>query len=137
VGLKKDRRIHAMQKHVGEKDGKVSLHDCLLDNEEDDASVIKKIPPLTVIYWCEKMAATTFGESFSDFWTQTEDYGYSKTSVVLVAIFFVSLAFQLKVKTYWPILFWLVMSTSSIAGTCISDFIDRTLKWGCKQNIVV
>ncbi|KAL3769876.1 hypothetical protein ACHAWU_007082 [Discostella pseudostelligera] len=36
----------------------------------------------------------------------------------------------IKVKTYWPVVFWLVMSTLSIAGTCVSDFIDRTLEWG-------
>jgi uncharacterized membrane-anchored protein len=92
--------------------------------------IILKIPPLTIIYWCEKMTATTFGETFADFWTQTLDYGYTKTSLVLFSIFLVSLAFQIKVKSYWPLLFWLVMSTSSIAGTCVSDFIDRTLHWG-------
>ena len=92
--------------------------------------IILKIPPLTVIYWCEKMTATTFGETFADFFTQTLKFGYKYTSIVLVSIFFVSLACQLKVRTYWPILFWAVMASSSIAGTCFSDFIDRTLKWG-------
>ena len=92
--------------------------------------IILKIPPLTMIYWCEKMTATTFGETFADFFTQTLAFGYAFTSIVLVSIFFLSLACQLKVKTYWPILFWAVMASSSIAGTCLSDFIDRTLHWG-------
>lgn len=69
-------------------------------------------------------------ETFADYWTQTLGLGYSKTAMVLMSIFVVSLACQLRVKTYWPLLFWLVMSTSSIAGTCFSDFIDRTLGWG-------
>ena len=92
--------------------------------------VILKIPPLTVIYWCEKMTATTFGETFADLFTQTLDFGYSATSAVLLSFFIISLGFQLWVTTYWPMLFWTVMATSSIAGTCVSDFIDRTLGWG-------
>lgn len=94
------------------------------------AEVILKIPPLTVIYWCEKMTATTFGETFADFFSQTLDLGYTGTSLVLISVFLVSLGFQLYVKGYVPPLFWLVMATSSIAGTCVSDFIDRTLHWG-------
>jgi uncharacterized membrane-anchored protein len=57
--------------------------------------------------------------------------------MVLMSIFVASLAFQLRVKTYWPLLFWLVMSTSSIAGTCFSDFIDRTLGWGYPMGMGV
>jgi uncharacterized membrane-anchored protein len=93
-------------------------------------NAILKIPALTVIYWCEKMTATTFGETFADYFTQTLAFGYTTTSIVLISFFAVTLAFQLKVRTYWPVIFWLVMASSSIAGTCISDFIDRTLGWG-------
>jgi len=125
-----------------------TAHDSALESSEDEElgdngnkqdadaaaateeEVILKIPPLTIVYWCEKMTATTFGETFADFFSQTLDLGYSVTSIVLLGIFFISLGFQLKVKTYWPLLFWLVMATSSIAGTCVSDFIDRTLHWG-------
>lgn len=94
------------------------------------AEIILKLPHLTVIYWCEKMTATTFGETFADYFSQTLGLGYGSTSAVLVSIFAVSLGFQLYVKTYWPAIFWCVMATSSIAGTLISDFIDRTLGWG-------
>jgi uncharacterized membrane-anchored protein len=94
------------------------------------SEIILKIPPLTPIYWCEKMTATTFGETFADWFTQTLDYGYTYTSIVLIAVFFIFLGFQLKVKSYWPVLFWFVMASSSVAGTCVSDFIDRTLEWG-------
>jgi uncharacterized membrane-anchored protein len=94
------------------------------------SSVILKIPPLTVVYWCEKMTATTFGETFADFFTQTLGFGYTKTSMILISVFVVFLALQIRVKTYWPLLFWAVMASSSVTGTCISDFIDRTLQWG-------
>jgi uncharacterized membrane-anchored protein len=99
-------------------------------NDLDTEKPVLKIPDLTPIYWCEKMTATTFGETFADWFTQTLGFGYTYTSIVLVSFFFVCLGSQLKVKTYWPVLFWLVMASSSVAGTCVSDFIDRTLGWG-------
>lgn len=92
--------------------------------------VILKIPALTIIYWCEKMTATTFGETFADFFSQTLHFGYAATSAVLISVFIIFLAFQIRVKSYWPLLFWCVMASSSVAGTLISDFIDRTLHWG-------
>lgn len=92
--------------------------------------IILKLPHLTVIYWCEKMTATTFGKTFADYFSQTLGLGYSSTAAVLISVFAVSLGFQLYVTTYWPAIFWCVMATSSIAGTLISDFIDRTLGWG-------
>jgi uncharacterized membrane-anchored protein len=117
---------------------KVTSHSDDDDVERGDAAattslveeIILKIPPLTIVYWCEKMTATTFGETFADYWTQTLALAYTYTSVAFIIIFAISLACQLKVRTYWPVLFWAVMATSSIAGTCFSDFIDRTLHWG-------
>jgi uncharacterized membrane-anchored protein len=83
------------------------------------------------------MTATTFGETFADMWSQTLGFGYSTTSAIFVSLFFVSLSGQMYVKTYVPILFWLVMATSSIAGTLFSDFIDRTLGWGYPVGMAV
>jgi uncharacterized membrane-anchored protein len=128
---------------------KATTHESSLSDEEtgtptgetkeapQDQDVILKIPPLTPIYWCEKMTATTFGETFADFFTQTLDFGYTKTAMILMSIFAVSLGCQLKVRSYWPILFWAVMASSSIAGTCVSDFIDRTLAWGYPKGMGV
>jgi len=100
------------------------------DGGSEEEEIILKIPALTWYYWWEKMTATTFGETFADFWSQTLGLGYSTTSATLMSIFAVFLAGQLYVKNYVPVLFWLVMATSSIAGTLFSDFIDRTLHWG-------
>jgi Repeat of Unknown Function (DUF347) len=50
--------------------------------------VILKIPHLTIIYWCEKMTATTFGETFADFFSQTLGFGYTSTSAILISVFF-------------------------------------------------
>ena len=104
--------------------GKATGDDSLIEDS------ILKIPALTIIYWCEKMTATTSGETFADYFTQTLGFGYTYTSIVLVSLFLVFLVLQIRVKSYWPLLFWCVMASSSVAGTCFSDFIDRTLQWG-------
>jgi uncharacterized membrane-anchored protein len=102
------------------------------NDDRNDASkdVVLKLPALTVIYWCEKMTATTFGETFADYFTQTIDLGYAPVAIGFLVFFALCLGSQLYVKTYWPALFWLTMGSSSLVGTCISDFIDRSLHWG-------
>lgn len=62
------------------------------------AAVVLKIPAVTWIYWGEKMAATTFGETFADFWSQTLGLGYGVTSATLMTIFVVFLCLQIYVK---------------------------------------
>jgi uncharacterized membrane-anchored protein len=103
----------------------------------DTSDVVLKLPALTVIYWCEKMTATTFGETFADYFTQTMDLGYAPVAIGFLVIFCICLGSQLYVKTYWPALFWLTMGASSLVGTCISDFIDRSLHWGYPTGMAV
>lgn len=109
----------------GSDDGSVALSAATIA-----AAAVLKVPAVTWIYWGEKMAATTFGETFADFWSQTLGLGYGVTSATLMTIFMVFLCLQVYVKSYWPPLFWTVMATSSIAGTLFSDFIDRSLNLG-------
>jgi uncharacterized membrane-anchored protein len=59
---------------------------------------ILKHPHLTVIYWWEKMTATTFGETFADYFSQMLDLGYGTTSAVFISIFAVTLVCQLYVS---------------------------------------
>jgi uncharacterized membrane-anchored protein len=131
----KPKRLTALESSLsGGEETDEFVNDHVVSSKSPDAvkagEMILKIPPLTWYYWMEKMTATTFGETFADFWSQTLGLGYSSTSATLISIFAVFLAVQLYVKKYRPPVFWAVMSTSSIAGTLISDFIDRTLHWG-------
>ena len=120
-----------MKNSVAKKEEEGGMENGVPNKETSVADeVVIKLPELTWIYWGEKMTATTFGETFADMWSQTLGFGYASTSAILVSLFLVFLGGQIYVQAYWPILFWAVMATSSIAGTLISDFIDRTLGWG-------
>lgn len=91
---------------------------------------INKMAEITLIFWLMKIIATTLGETFGDFISQTLNLGYYVGLGVTFILFIVCLFFQLKAEKYTPTLFWLVIIGTTTFGTEISDFIDRTLHLG-------
>jgi uncharacterized membrane-anchored protein len=77
-----------------------------------------------------KIAATTLGETAGDLLSMTLGVGYAASSLTLVSAFLVSVVFQLLTTRYRPPLYWLVILTTSTAGTTMSDYMDRTLGLG-------
>lgn len=96
-----------------------------------------KLPQLTFTYWLARILATALGETFADLFSQTLKLGYQDVALVLLAIFFVSLTVQLFVTKYMPPIYWTVIVSSSLAGMCISDFLDRTLELGNVAGMVM
>ncbi|WP_238016054.1 hypothetical protein KZZ52_26105 [Dactylosporangium sp. AC04546] len=72
-----------------------------------------------------KIAATTLGETAGDLFSQTLRLGYFLSTVSLVAIFVVTLVVQLRSNHYNPIFYWTVILSTSMAGTTMSDFMNR------------
>jgi len=89
-----------------------------------------KVPEIIALYWIIKIAATTLGETGADLFSMTLNIGYDFTIAVFLCLFAVSLWFKLKQSHYTPVLYWLTFTTSAIAGTAMSDYIDRTLGLG-------
>jgi uncharacterized membrane-anchored protein len=77
-----------------------------------------------------KIAATTLGETAGDLLSMTLGIGYAASSLTLVSAFLVSATLQLLTTRYRPPLYWLVILTTSTAGTTMSDYMDRTLGLG-------
>ena len=77
-----------------------------------------------------KICATTLGETAGDLFSMTLHLGYALSGVALLGMFFVSLRAQLAARRFHPALFWLVILTTSTAGTTMSDFMDRSLALG-------
>ncbi|MEU4152750.1 hypothetical protein [Streptomyces sp. NPDC026659] len=88
-------------------------------------SVRKKLPEVTLIFWIMKIAATTLGETAGDLFSQTLKLGYFLTTVALFAVFVVTLAVQLRSRRYNPFFYWTVILSTSMAGTTMSDFMNR------------
>jgi uncharacterized membrane-anchored protein len=94
------------------------------------APVESKLPAVTASFWVMKIAATTLGETAGDLLSMTLGIGYAASSLALVSAFLVSLGLQLLVRRHHPPLYWLVILTTSTAGTTMSDYMDRTLGLG-------
>ncbi|MEW2086695.1 hypothetical protein [Streptomyces sp. NPDC005283] len=87
--------------------------------------VMKKLPEVTLAFWIMKIAATTLGETAGDLFSQTLQLGYFLTTIGLFLVFVVTLVVQLRSKRYNPFFYWTVILSTSMAGTTMSDFMNR------------
>ncbi|WP_330308555.1 MULTISPECIES: hypothetical protein [unclassified Streptomyces] len=87
--------------------------------------VMKKLPEVTLAFWVMKIAATTLGETAGDLFAQTLKLGYFLTTILLFLIFVITLVVQLRSRRYNPFFYWTVILSTSMAGTTMSDFMNR------------
>jgi uncharacterized membrane-anchored protein len=98
---------------------------------------MNKVANITLAFWIMKICATTLGETAGDMFSMTLNMGYAISSIILMALFLVSLIAQLKTKTFQPLLYWLVILTTSTTGTTMSDFMDRSLGLGYLTGSII
>jgi uncharacterized membrane-anchored protein len=91
---------------------------------------MNKLPKITLSFWIMKICATTLGETAGDMLSMTLNIGYVVSSVILFAAFLVTVALQMRSRRYIPVLYWLVIVSTSTSGTTISDMMDRTFELG-------
>ncbi len=96
-----------------------------------------KIPQITLGFWVMKICATTLGETAGDLLSMTLHVGYAVSSMILIGLFALAFAIQLIAKTYYPLLYWLVILATSTAGTTLSDYMDRTLGLGYAEGSLI
>jgi uncharacterized membrane-anchored protein len=94
------------------------------------AGTMNKVARVTIFFWIMKICATTLGETGGDLLSMTMNVGYGVSSVILLSFFFITLLIQLAAKKYHPVIYWLVIVSTSTAGTTMSDYMDRTLGLG-------
>jgi uncharacterized membrane-anchored protein len=93
-------------------------------------SPIKKVAEVTAIFWIMKICATTLGETAGDLLSMNLNIGYGVSTIILLLFFLLTLFGQLSTKKYHPVLYWLVILSTSTAGTTLSDYLDRTVGLG-------
>ena len=91
---------------------------------------MNKVAQVTIFFWIMKISATTLGETAGDLLSMTMNVGYAASSLILIGMFGVTLVAQLASRKYHPLLYWSVILSTSTAGTTMSDYMDRTLKFG-------
>jgi len=84
-----------------------------------------------------KICATTLGETAGDLLSMTLKVGYAVSSVILLGFFIVTLFTQLRAKKFHPYLYWMVILSTSTAGTTMSDYMDRSLGLGYAKGSAI
>lgn len=98
---------------------------------------MSKVAKVTASFWILKICATTLGETGGDLLSMTLHVGYAVSSAILIAVFVVSLLAQLRSRRFHPVLYWMVILTTSTAGTTMSDFMDRSLGLGYLKGTAI
>ena len=98
---------------------------------------MNKVAQVNLSFWVMKICATTLGETAGDLLSMTLNVGYAISSLILLALFLASLTTQLLSRSFHPALYWLVILTTSTAGTTMSDFMDRTLELGYARGSMI
>lgn len=91
---------------------------------------LSKVPEVTLIFWIVKIAATTLGETGGDAVSMSMNLGYLVGTAIFAAIFLVTLAAQIRVKRFHPLLYWTTIIATTTVGTTLADFADRSLGIG-------
>ena len=91
---------------------------------------VSKVPAITLGFWLVKVVATTLGETGGDALSMTLDLGYLVSSLIFAAIFAVSVAAQIRARTYHRFLYWGVIVATTTLGTTMADFATRSLGIG-------
>ena len=99
-------------------------------HSNDGNSGVRKVPVVTVGFWIAKVAATTLGETGSDTVTMSLNLGYLLGAISLFVILLLLVLIQVVRHGYSPLLFWTAVVTSTMFGTAMADFVDRTLGIG-------
>lgn len=98
--------------------------------QHDSEAWLSKVPQATAVFWLVKILATTVGETGGDALSMTLKLGYAVATLVFVVFFVVTLAIQVRSRSYHPAAYWAVVVATTTVGTTTSDFLDRTAGLG-------
>ncbi|ROS30579.1 hypothetical protein [Cellulomonas sp. PhB150] len=83
--------------------------------------VLNKVPEITVYFWVIKVLATTVGETFADYLTETVGMTLTVATLVVGALLVVTLVAQFRAPRYVAPVYWLAVVLISVVGTLVTD----------------
>jgi uncharacterized membrane-anchored protein len=86
-----------------------------------------KVPEVIAWFWVIKILCTTVGESFADWINMTLGVGLTATALIFTGVLVVVLAWQLRLKRYVPLAYWLAVVVLSVTGTLYTDILTDDL----------
>ena len=91
------------------------------DGRRVAATMLNKVPQVTVLFWIVKICSTTVGETGGDFLNVTLGLGLTGTTVITAVLLAAGLACQFALRRYVPGVYWLNVVIISVVGTLFSD----------------
>jgi uncharacterized membrane-anchored protein len=89
-----------------------------------------KVPEVTLGFWIIKILATTLGEVGGNAVTMQLGFGYLIGSVIFAVVLIVLVSAQILAQRFRPFLYWGVIVATTLTGTALADFFDRSLGIG-------
>ncbi len=93
-------------------------------------ATFSKVPEVVFGFWIIKIAATTMGETGGDALSMSLNLGYALSTIILFLPFIVLVAAQIRARRFHRFLYWGVIVATTLAGTTMADFCDRSLGIG-------
>ena len=93
-------------------------------------SALSKVPEVTLLFWTIKIAATTLGETGGDAVSMSMNLGYLVGTAIFSVASLAAVIAQIRVKTFQPLLYWTTIIATTMVGTTLADFADRSLGIG-------
>jgi len=104
------------------------MKDTTKDTVQEIAS---KVPEVTLVFWIIKILATTLGETGGDTVTMEPlKLGYAYGTIIFAVIFVGAVVAQIIAKKYHPFFFWFTIIATTMLGTTLADYADRSLGIG-------
>jgi uncharacterized membrane-anchored protein len=91
---------------------------------------LSKVPEVTLGFWIIKIIATTLGEVGGNAVTMQLGFGYLIGSAMFAAVLIVLVGAQIMAKGFQLFLYWAVIVATTLTGTTLADFFDRSLGIG-------
>ncbi len=105
----------------------------------NDKAILSKVPAVTLGFWIIKILATTLGETGGDTITMSwlgettsaaTGYGYLIGTALVFVPFIILVIVQIAAKKFHPFVYWATIVASTMLGTTLADFADRSLGIG-------
>ncbi len=88
------------------------------------------MPEVAIGFWIIKIAATTLGETGGDALSMSLNLGYATSTIIFFVLFAVAVGAQIRARRFHAFLYWAVIVATTLTGTTMADFADRSLKIG-------
>lgn len=94
------------------------------------SGLLAKVPEITLGFWIIKILATTLGETGGDAVTMSMNLGYLIGTLIFATCFATLVWLQVRADRFKPMLYWMTIIASTMIGTTLADYVDRSLGIG-------